>query len=140
MIAGGIVRPETEPWWRQSQVEIESARQLASQPERYFLSVWLVQHAVEKGLKALFLERSGVLPARTHDIELLGSILNVPAHVKPYLVVINPTFNLTRYPDMGTLVAPVDGVTDTDASEQLKAAEEVMLWIEAQLFPTSIQP
>lgn len=132
------MRPQSEPWWRQSQADLERAKR-SFEPDGYYASVWFVQQAIEKGLKALFVERHGALPARTHDVELLGMVLAVPASVLVHLATINPTFIRTRYPDMGTLVAPVDSISEADASEQLEAAEEVMAWLEAQLFPKSIQ-
>jgi HEPN domain-containing protein len=132
------MRPETEPWWRQSLADIVRARR-SFEPEGYYATVMFVHQGVEKGLKALFFEQHGTLPARTHDLKYLGSLLNVPSVIMVHLETIDPTFKRTRYPDPGTFVAPVDEFTEADASEQLAAAEEVITWLGAQLFPTSTQ-
>jgi HEPN domain-containing protein len=133
------MRPETAPWWRQAQADMLQAKR-SLQPGGYYASVWFVQQAVEKGLKALIIEQRGTLPERTHDIERLGTTLSVPTNIQNQLATINPVFNRVRYPDLGTLIAPVDSISDVDASEQLEAAEEVMAWLAPQLDPTSTQP
>lgn len=126
------MRPEAEPWWRQSQADFAVAR-LFVQPEGYYASAWFAHQAVEKGLKALFIERHQTQAARTHDLVYLSMALAVPAGIIAHIPTIDRAFDLTRYPDLVTLVAPVDRVTEATALNILQAAEEVMTWLEAQL-------
>jgi HEPN domain-containing protein len=99
-----------------------------------------VQQAVEKGLKALFIEQQGKLAPRTHNLEALGRLLRVPATVLDDLNEINPSFGLTRYPDMSEGLAPVDSISRDDAADLLAAADRVMTWLNEQLNPPSNQP
>lgn len=132
------MRPEAEPWWRQSQADMAVARGLIY-PDRYFAVAWFVHQAIEKGLKALFIELYGRQAARTHDLLLLSEALTLPPNVMAQIPAIDLAFDLTRYPDIATLVAPVDRVTEATALRLLRAAEEVMAWLEAQLASNSIQ-
>ena len=75
------------------------------------------------------------LPPRTHNLNSLGRDLNVPASVAVDLRAMNPTFDLVRYPDPGSGVAPVDAVTIADATRHLDAALRVMAWLDTQLNP-----
>lgn len=108
------------------------ARRLV-QPEGYYASAWFVHQAVEKGLKALYIERHQAQATRSHDLVYLSTTLVVPPEIIVHTPMIDRAFDLTRYPDLVTLVAPVDGVTETTALNLLQAAEEVMTWLEAQL-------
>lgn len=74
------MRPETEPWWRQSRADMATGRVLV-ESESYYASAWFAHQAAEKGLKALFTERHGRQAARTHDLMLLATVLAVAASV-----------------------------------------------------------
>ena len=119
------MRPETAPWWRQPQAEMTVARDLV-EPDCYFASAWFAHQVVEKGLKALFIERHQSQAARTHDLVYLGTTLVLPPEVVAHIPAIDRAFDLTRYSDLATLVAPVDRVTEATALNLLQAAEEVM--------------
>ncbi len=95
---------------------------------------------MEKALKALFLEQQGSLPPRTHDLEYLGRHVQVPSQVAVELALLNPAFDLVRYPDSIGGAAPVDVVTAVLATEHLSIAERVLAWIDPHFNPTSTQP
>jgi len=50
-----------------------------------------------------------------------------------HIQTIDPAFELARCPDIDTLIAPVDAVTESMAVRLLQAVEEIMTWLEAQL-------
>jgi HEPN domain-containing protein len=133
------MRPETEPWWRQAQADLVTSRQTLALG-RYYAASWFAQQAAEKGLKALYIERRGSLAPRTHDLEYLGVQANAPAAVAADLQLLNPAFDLVRYPDPIGGRAPVDAVTPALANDHLGAAERVLAWIDAQLNRSSNQP
>ena len=132
------MRPEAEPWWRQSRTDMAVARELI-RPDRYFASAWFGHQAIEKGLKALFIERHGRQAARSHDLSLLARVVTVPSTQMVHTETVDPAFGLARYPDIDTLVAPVDAVTEPIAVRLLQAAEEIMTWLEMQLASNSTQ-
>jgi HEPN domain-containing protein len=91
------MRTETDPWWRQAQADLETAGVLLK-CQRYYAVSWFVQQAVEKGLKALYIEHRGVLAPRTHNLVFLGNEVAAPADVAADLAGLNPIFDATRYP------------------------------------------
>lgn len=126
------MQPEAEPWWRQAQADLETARTLL-QTDRSYAASWFAQQAAEKALKALYLDRHRTLARRTHDLEYLGAQLQVPQAIEKDLSILNPAFDLVRYPDPGTGDAPVDIVTPELSIEHFAAAERILMWLEAQL-------
>lgn len=126
------MRPDTRPWWIQAQEDLDIAREL-NRPGRYHAACWHAQQAVEKGLKALCVERTRAIPPRTHDLEYLGTVLSVPDRISRALSAINPASDITRYPDQENLVAPVEFIDEEIASVVVTAAIEVMVWLEDQL-------
>jgi uncharacterized protein len=71
------VRPETQPWWRQAQADLQTAEITLQAGQCYAVS-WFAQQAAEKALKALYLERHGQLAPRTHDLGYFAVELAVP--------------------------------------------------------------
>jgi len=92
------MRSETEPWWHQARADLETA-EIVLDGRRFYAVSWFVQQAVEKGLKALYIEQRGVLAPRTHDLRHLGREVLAPSTVETDLAALDPAFDLTRYPD-----------------------------------------
>ena len=126
------MRREAEAWWRQAQADLKSA-QLLLDNQVFYAASWFVQQAVEKGLKALYIERTGTLARRTHDLLYLGSQVATPSILETDLAALNAAFETTRYPDPEQGVVPVDEVTAADAEQDFEAAKRVFQWIEQQL-------
>jgi HEPN domain-containing protein len=128
------VRSETKPWWRQARADLETAEILIV-ARRFYATSWFAQQAVEKGLKALYVEQRGALPPRTHDVRHLGREVAVPPALIGDVISLNPVFDATRYPDPSLGTAPVDDVTDADATRDLEAARRLFAWLDQQLNP-----
>ena len=104
------MRAEVVPWWRQAQADLATAHITAAAGQHYATS-WFAQQAVEKGLKALVIEQQGQLPRRTHDLDYLAREVHVPAAVAADVALVNPAFDMVRYPDPSGISAPVDTIT-----------------------------
>lgn len=100
---------------------------------RHYAASWFAQQAVEKGLKALYIEQRGALAPRTHDLDFLAREVYVSAEVASDVTTLNPAFDLVRYPDPGGTTAPVDVITPALATQHLAAAERILAWISTQL-------
>lgn len=125
------MRPETEPWWKQAQADLDTA-ELTLRGQQFYAVSWFAQQAAEKALKAMHLERHGRLAPRTHDLRFLGNLLAVPDAVDTDLDSLTPAFDLARYPDaLG--VAPVDAVVEGEAISHLDAARRVLQWVSTEL-------
>jgi HEPN domain-containing protein len=129
------MRPETEPWWRQAHEDLLTA-ELNFQIQRFYAAAWFVQQAVEKGLKALYLERHAALPPKIHNLEELGSQVSAPVDVETDLSLLNPIFWLARYPDSRQGTAPIDQVSEARAKGYIEAGRRTLQWLDQQLsFP-----
>jgi HEPN domain-containing protein len=130
-VGGCGLRSETEPWWRQAQADLRAA-DWNRQGGLYFVVTWLAQQAAEKGLKALYLERRGEEPPRTHAVQFLGRVLGVPDAVQMGLDALAPAFAQARYPQLGGQ-APADAIAEDVAVAYVNAAGRVLAWIEGEL-------
>ena len=100
---------------------------------RFYVVFWPCQQAVEKALKALYIDRQvGRVPPRIHDLVYLGARVGAPPSINTDLIVLLPTFDLARYPGPAG-VAPVDAIGQQDAGGHLAAAERIAAWIASQL-------
>lgn len=93
---------------------------------------WLAQQAAEKALKALWLERHGEEPPRTHAVQFLGRELDVPPSMQADLDLVAPVFGQVRYPELAG-PAPVDSISEAAANAHLAAAGRVLAWIAEEL-------
>ncbi len=99
---------------------------------QFYAVSWFAQQAAEKALKALYVERNGHLPPRTHDLRFLGTQLQVSAAQASDLAVLYPVFRVARYPDdFGT--PPVDAIGEADATRHLDAVRRTVEWIRNEL-------
>lgn len=48
-------------------------------------------------------------------------------------MLINPAFDLVRYPDAIGALAPVDAISPALAKQHLEAAERILAWVSTQL-------
>lgn len=94
---------------------------------------WFAQQAVEKGMKALYLERRGVPPSRIHDLQPLAADMSVPAALTLDIAIVNPAFNRTRYPNPSHGLAPVDLIPEERAPRHLEAARRIFQWLSGEL-------
>jgi HEPN domain-containing protein len=126
------VRPEAEPWWEQAEADLETAR-LNLELSRWYVVAYFAEQAVEKGLKALYVEKRGVLPPRTHHLDELGTEVGVPPAFELDLDLLEPMVVTSRYPDTTGGTAPVRVFSETAATQALQASERVIVWVRDQL-------
>lgn len=121
------MRPDTEPWWRQAEADLETA-ELTLGGGQWYAASWFAQQAAEKALKALTLEQTATDPPRTHDLRLLGRLVGATSAIEQDLTLLYPIFSLSRYPDAHS-VAPIDAIGQVDATQHVDAARRVLRWI-----------
>lgn len=128
------MRPETAPWWRQAEADLAAGFE-NFQHGRYWVASWLAQQAVEKGLKALLLDRTAAIPPRTHDLEYLGRLASVPPVIAALLSYLDALFAIVRYPDDSGGPPPARAVSASAAASDLVSAEKVVEWIRNEIAP-----
>jgi len=125
------VRKEAGRWWQQALKDLQSAEKNI-QVEEYYLVAFLCQQAVEKGLKALYIDRLGESPGATHSLLFLGKKVEIPAEFLTFLRKMTPDFVLARYPDAADGL-PYELYDRDIAKERLDFAKKVLEWIQGQL-------
>ena len=126
------MRPEAGPWWRQAEADLVTGRDNLAMGHSYAAS-WFAEQAAEKALKALYIEQTGSLPPRIHDLGHLGTEVGAPASLETDLTVLSNVLTSVRYPDSTGGRAPVDEVTPPQASQHLESAERVLAWVRERL-------
>lgn len=119
------MKEETNKWWQSALLDIDSAKKNLK-IQIYHVSTFLSQQAVEKGLKALLIERTNEFP-KTHDLPKLSTMLDAPDRITKLCETITPMYTATRYPDVGMQF------NKNEVKEIIKHVEEVLKWIKKQL-------
>ena len=117
-------------WLRQANKDLEVAEKTFKIEEYYSVVFWC-QQAVEKGLKAVILEKTREKTIG-HSLVQLGKEANVPAEFVSKLKKLSPQYFLARYPDASEDV-PFELYDKEITKEFLSISEEVLSWINNQL-------
>ncbi|MDI6738314.1 MAG: HEPN domain-containing protein [Nanoarchaeota archaeon] len=125
------MRPETKVWLEQALKDEDSAKKNLKM-EEYHLVVFLCQQAVEKALKALFIEKKNETSGMTHSLVYLASEVGLPKKFFSFLRGLTPAFVNTRYPD-AAYGLPYTLYDKPMAENTLSATREVLKWIESQI-------
>jgi len=126
------MRPDVQIWWLQAEDDFDAA-EYNYKGGKFFLAAFMCQQAVEKALKALFLqEKKGLLPQSHSLIHLARESGVVPDKFSSFLRELTPKFIDTRYPD-----AAVDlpsRIYDAQNTEKfITGAREVLGWVKTKL-------
>ena len=130
-IENSMMRKEVEVWWKQAERDVRSAEKNIT-IEEYALVVFLCQQAVEKGLKAYFLQVKKQSPGLTHSLIYLASEADVPEKFFKFLRRLTPEFVTTRYPD-AAYGSPNDLYDKEIAEDHLQQTKEVIAWLKSKI-------
>lgn len=125
------MRAEARNWWALAEADLESAR-ITLTAGRYYLAAYLSQQCVEKGLKAVWIDRRREMPPKTHDLTELAETLKLDSRFETAILRLNPLYVTTRYPDAAN-GDPSKVYNENLAAEILREAEEVMAWCRSEL-------
>lgn len=126
------MREEILRWWKQAEMDFRGARH-AFQYKDHYLVVFLCQQAIEKGIKALVLnKRNEKRLLGSHSLIFLAKEVKMPEKFYSFLRELTPQYVLTRYPDASDSV-PGELYDKDIAKRFLDKSEEVMEWIKKHL-------
>ncbi len=121
-------------YWKQGGLEdLASAEEIITHTRRYAAGLFFLHLALEKILKALYVEKHGTYAPLTHNLLSLVSKCGLPtdSQQETALAAINE-FNLeTRYPD--DRAAFISRATSAFANESLAKAKDLFQWISQHL-------
>lgn len=116
---------EIQKWFNLAEKDFISAKKVFKK-KVYYVSAFLCQQSVEKGLKALYIKKFKKL-LRIHDLVELGKKINADIEILDVCAKLNPVYIETRYPDVSI------SYTKNDIREVLKDTEKVIEWIKKNL-------
>ncbi len=125
-----MMREETTEWLASAAEDFAAAQVLFDAGQHHAMALH-AQQSVEKALKGLLVERTGELPARTHDLRRIGSEVGVPTEVLSRLVELYAYYLAGRYPGTAHGDAQVRALEEANAA--LTTARETLAWTHAQL-------
>ena len=124
------MRKEIEFWWKQAKEDLDSAEK-NYEIEKYYVSTFLCQQAVEKALKALCLLKFKEIP-QGHSIIHLSKKINLPKEMMHGVRDLNPEYLTTRYPDIAGDI-PAELYDEKITERHLETARSVLKWVEKQI-------
>ena len=98
-----------------------TAAQVLYDAAQYHAMALHAQQAVEKALKGLLVERTGELPARTHDLRRIGTEVGVPTEMLARLVELYAYYLAGRYPGTAHGDAQVRAMQEATAAWRPRA-------------------
>lgn len=125
-----MVHEEIKLWLEQSSDDFKAAK-YNFKGSQFHVTALLVQQAVEKGLKALFIHKFGEVP-KVHDLVFLAKRLEIPEKLLRYCKKISPFYIETRYPDAKGFRKTAD-FTPRECQEAIENCEEIIVWIKTQI-------
>lgn len=125
------MRKEILDWWNQAEDDFDAA-EYNFQGEKYYVAAFLCQQAVEKGLKALFLQnKKGEVP-QSHSLIYLATNTSVPKRFYSFLRELTPKYVDTRYPD-AAVDLPSRIYDNENTGALLENTREVLQWVRKYL-------
>jgi HEPN domain-containing protein len=118
-------------WLAQSERDLVTAEHCISSGD-FYASAFFCQQAVEKGLKALYINRFKKLPPKIHHIDKLARLLDSPDFIVDVTYDLSEDYMLTRYPDVSDEL-PYESYSKQMAEEKITLAKKVMLWIKENM-------
>ncbi|NYZ60108.1 HEPN domain-containing protein [Candidatus Micrarchaeota archaeon] len=125
------MREEILWWLKQAEADFRSAGNSFASKD-YHTSVFSIHQAVEKALKAVYIQKEGTTALKTHNLIELGKHLKVPPLMLNFLAKISPEYALSRYPDASYGI-PAERYTSQMVEEYIKEAEKVLSWAQSQI-------
>jgi len=95
------LKSQTRTWIEMAENDLDFARDILRHHQRPFYSAHFCHQAIEKMLKAIVQERTGEVPPRTHNFNLLckNAGLVLPEDMADILHSLSPHYIGTRYPE-----------------------------------------
>lgn len=98
----------------------------------FHVAAFLAQQVAVPSMKALWIERKRELAPRTHELSQLATGLGTPKELETGLLLLDPAYVNTRYPDAANGV-PSRIYNGEIAARLIECAEQAFEWCRSQL-------
>lgn len=124
------MKEEAKKWFELAKRDFKSAQNNFNSGDYYIASL-LCQQSVEKGLKALHLEKFKSIK-KIHNLVILAKDLKLPQRLINKCDKLNPIYIETRYPDASGEL-PHKKYTEDRSEQDIKLAKEILKWLEKKI-------
>jgi len=124
------MRIEVKRLIKQAERDLENARRNIG-IEAYEVAAFLAEQAVEKYLKAYWMNAKKEASPFTHSLTELGDALGVPRALRKHLVSLTADYTTARYPDAANGV-PYEVYDRETAEAKVASAEAILKWLRQQ--------
>lgn len=125
------MRDEALNWWRQAEYDLKAA-EFNFNGGYYGVAAFYCQQAVEKALKALYIEKKREGSGPTHSLTRLARDCGLPEGFMGALRRLTSEYYLSRYPD-ATEDVPFLTYEKGDVLAYLEDATKTLKWINTEL-------
>lgn len=127
-----MVTPEAKEWFDQAQYDFSVAEAMF-RSRKYIYSIFMAQLALEKALKAIFVQRTGQTPPKTHKLVYLAEIaqVNLAGEQLKFLGLLDAIGPSSRYPK--DLKAALKAYSRKVTKEYLSRTKEVLECLRSEL-------
>lgn len=122
------MRDQTKNWLEMAEYDLKTADHMLKAGRNIYV-IFMCHLAIEKMLKAVFVETTGKTPPKTHDLILLSerSSVGFPREMSEFVGIVNNASVATRYPhDLSELKSSYPKKV---AEEYLKKTKETTRWL-----------
>ena len=119
------MRKEVENWFEQAEDDFDKA-QILFDNKKFDGAVFFCQQAVEKALKAKYIEKYGEL-IRVHDLVFLARKIDLPEELVHICDKLTRVYTEIRYP--ADNVIPAKKFSENSVKEFLKITKKVFQWL-----------
>ena len=126
------LQEKVEHWLDIAEYDLETAAAMQNS-QRYLYTVFMCQQAVEKLLKALYLQQKGEEAPRTHNLAYLFNALNLPDAPEYFDVLgdLNTYYIEGRYPSYKQKLSKL--LDKSTSRKFLVKTQKVFKWLKSQL-------
>ena len=121
----------SKEWFDQSDYDFQTAKAMFDSG-RYIYSVFMCHLAIEKCLKGIFVETTGSIPPKSHNLFYFIDRLNLSLEkeLEEFLTILNDQGIATRYPE--SLMSLVTQLSKKRTERILGQTNKVLKWIISQ--------
>ena len=119
-----------DQWWQKARHDLDAARVMRREGF-YDTCAFLSQQAVEKAVKALWIDVMQSDPPRVHTVGPMATELGADREVVCDINDVVGDYMASRYPD-AAMALPASYYTESDAEQRLVKTERVLSWVEGQ--------
>jgi len=120
------VREEASRWLKQAEAELQVARELGH--GHYYIGAFACHQAIEKAMKAAYIQLKRSMPPKTHNLLELAKELGGAETVLSDVRLLNPEYVVSRYPDAANGV-PAEMYDENKAKFLLEVTERLWSWV-----------